>query len=86
MSFIEKIKKNINNKFIRDSKLPGALYAIDTIDENTLKVYSDKLDNALKDERVTNIAISAPYGVGKSSVLLSYFKSNRDNYNWCVLQ
>lgn len=51
----------------------GALYPYDDLDKNELEPTWNKLDEALNDERATNIAISAPYDTGKSSFLLSYF-------------
>lgn len=56
-----------------DKKSSGALYPYDDLDKNELEPTWNKLDEALNDERATNIAISAPYDTGKSSFLLSYF-------------
>lgn len=56
-----------------DKKSSGALYPYDDLDKNELEPTGNKLDEALNDERATNIAISAPYDTGKSSFLLSYF-------------
>lgn len=36
--------------------------------------YVDALDWALSDERIKNIAITGPYGAGKSSIIASYLK------------
>lgn len=56
-----------------DKRSSGALYPYDDLDKNELEPTWNKLDEALNDERATNIAISAPYDTGKSSFLLSYF-------------
>lgn len=42
-------------------------------DINSYKKY---LDEALKNEKIKNIALSGNYGSGKSSILLSYFKNS----------
>ena len=39
--------------------------------------YFQALDWALKEENVYNIALSGPYGSGKSSVIESYFKERK---------
>ncbi|WP_242367891.1 hypothetical protein [Lactobacillus intestinalis] len=60
----------------------GALYPYDDLDKSEMKPVWDKLDEALNDERATNIAVSAPYDTGKSSFLLSYFTQKyKDNLN-----
>ena len=41
--------------------------------------YMDALDWALQQDDICNVAISGPYGSGKSSVLKSYFKSRNRN-------
>lgn len=48
------------------------LYPRDDIE--TLSPYKDKLDAALDDPHITNIAVTGPYDTGKSTFLLSYFK------------
>jgi len=42
------------------------------------------LDTALKDDRINNIAVTAPYGVGKSTILESYFNIRKDSYPWYI--
>lgn len=41
---------------------------------DSVKPYFDALDFALSKPDVTNIAVTGPYGAGKSSVVLSYFE------------
>lgn len=41
------------------------------------EVYEDALEYALSQESVTNIAVTGPYGSGKSSVIKSFFKSKK---------
>lgn len=60
----------------------GALYAKKNLSEEDLKPYKDSLDKALKDRNITNIAITAPYGIGKSTVLENYFKKRKQDYPW----
>lgn len=49
-------------------------------DSSQHQVYADALDAALKDPSVKNIALSGPYGVGKSSIL-QYLKSDESYLN-----
>ncbi|HEM8292350.1 TPA: hypothetical protein U2M59_001607 [Providencia stuartii] len=44
--------------------------------DNSVKSYFDALDFAFKKHDVKNIAITGPYGAGKSTVILSYLKNN----------
>ena len=67
-----KTKKDTHNR------TEGALYAYDDLIASERDPEWGKLDRALKDERITNIAISAPYDTGKSSFLLSYFLARRN--------
>lgn len=53
--------------------LPGALYAYDFLTKEKCSPEWDQLENALKDSRITNIAITAPYDTGKTSFLKSFF-------------
>lgn len=55
------------------------------------KIYREKLDKVLKDPNVKNIAITAPYDSGKTTLLKTYFKERESNYrrsiksaNWCI--
>lgn len=51
----------------------GALHPYDTLTKKDKPSEWDKLDEALSDDQITNIAVSAPYDTGKSSFLSSYF-------------
>ena len=42
------------------------------------KEYYNALDFALKDKSIRNIAITGPYGAGKSSVIDSYFNNHKE--------
>lgn len=53
--------------------LPGALYAYDFLTKEKCSPEWGQLENALKDPRITNIAITAPYDTGKTSFLKSFF-------------
>ena len=72
-----KKKRQYKAKTLSSQRTPGALYPYDNLDRNineeNREVEWKKLDNALKDERITNLAISAPYDTGKTSFLLTYF-------------
>ena len=47
-----------------------------TDDAENTGAYLDSLEWAFKKDNVKNIAVSAPYGAGKSSTLLSFFKKH----------
>lgn len=51
----------------------GALHPYDTLTKKDKPSEWDKLDEALSDDQITNIVVSAPYDTGKSSFLSSYF-------------
>ena len=42
------------------------------------RMYVDALNNAIQQDEVTNIALSGPYGVGKSSILQGFRKEHPD--------
>lgn len=66
-------------------KTLGALYpSKDIIWDDAVNIYMDELKMILKDNRITNIAISAPYGIGKSSVLESFFEKRKFEYPFYV--
>lgn len=48
-------------------------------DEAQHRAYVDRLDAALKDPRNRNIALSGPYGTGKSSVLDKFQQEHKDS-------
>jgi hypothetical protein len=61
------------------SQEPAALKSLaPEYDEAQHKTYVDRLDAALSDPRNRNIALSGPYGTGKSSVL-DKFQEEREN-------
>lgn len=66
------------------STTPGALYPKNDLNSSEIESYKELLDIALEDNRINNIAVTAPYGVGKSTVLESYFKLRRNYYPWYV--
>lgn len=63
----------MNNK----RRTPGALYPYDDLDMKERKTEWKMLTKALEDDRITNIAVTAPYDTGKSSFLLSFFIQRR---------
>ena len=48
------------------------------------KVYSKKLDELISDPDTNNIAVTAPYDSGKTTMLKSYFKSTENTYTWYI--
>lgn len=48
------------------------------------KVYSEKLDELIEDKNTNNIAVTAPYDSGKTTMLKSYFKNKENRYKWYV--
>lgn len=48
------------------------------------KVYSKKLDELIEDKNTNNIAVTAPYDSGKTTMLKSYFKNKENNYKWYI--
>lgn len=68
----EKIKQNINKY-----KNMGFHDLAPTDELDASKEYFKALDWALKNDKITNIALSGPYGSGKSSIIQSYMKKHR---------
>lgn len=66
------------------SSTPGALYPKNDLKIEDIETYKKLLDVALEDERINNIAVTAPYGVGKSTVLESYFNLRKQSYPWHI--
>lgn len=48
------------------------------ITDADLKTYEDAIDFIFKNEDIRNVAISGPYGAGKSSIIESYKKKNEE--------
>ena len=49
--------------------------------ENIEETYAfDALEHALNEESILNIAVTAPYGAGKSSVIKTFFSQNEEKY------
>lgn len=59
------------------------LTPIDNIEDN--KIYQDALEFALQQDAVKNIAVTGPYGSGKSSVIQSFFKNSPNKYKVITL-
>lgn len=80
----------INNNKI-DLK-PAALYPKpELVNHEEMQHTIDRINEALGDERAHNIAITAPYGSGKTSILEYIFSEREKKYpciikckNWCV--
>ncbi|RIY31949.1 hypothetical protein CKF54_05780 [Psittacicella hinzii] len=52
-----------------------SLAPIDSIEPEKMEPYSHMLDEAFRDPTIKNIAVTGPYGSGKSSIWLSYLKN-----------
>lgn len=48
------------------------------------KAYSEKLDELIEDPNTNNIAVTAPYDSGKTTMLKSYLKNKENRYKWYV--
>ena len=83
---VEKIK-NLFWRKKRDSDESESrfhpLTPIDNIEDN--KIYQDALEFALQQDAVKNIAVTGPYGSGKSSVIQSFFKNSPNKYKVITL-
>ena len=66
------------------------LYPKDDLTVEQMKPYKDKLDIALSDPRIKNMAITGPYDSGKSSLLKSYFNNRmlkpQKNYQYLKMK
>lgn len=72
---IKSFFKRGNNKYTQKDSPFHTLTPIDNVENG--EVYEKALEYALSQESVTNIAITGPYGSGKSSVIKSFFKSKK---------
>jgi hypothetical protein len=72
----QKLSPNINSK--ESELLFEDLAPID--DANESEIYLNALNWALKNEKVTNIALTGPYGSGKSSIIKTFEKKYRETY------
>lgn len=54
----------------------GKLYP-KTLNTAEMELYIDQLEQITVDKKIKNVAVTGPYGIGKSSVLETYFQSDR---------
>lgn len=79
-NFLDKIQLIIKQQQIESTNQYLPLTPVTNADEDN--VYTEMLKTALYQKDVKNIAITGPYGAGKSSVLKTFQKSNP---NWVYL-
>lgn len=65
-----------------NKKQNGDLNAVS--DAYVPKIYREKLDQVLADIDIKNVAITAPYDSGKTTILKSYFKQRENKYKWYI--
>lgn len=82
MTRISKSKQN--KKCKKFERTFGALYAYNNLEKENRDPEWTKLENALNDKNITNIAISAPYGTGKSSFVLSFFNKLEKSWKYRI--
>ena len=78
---IENLKNILKKSYNNDNKVRASFGYSDLapIDDISSKSeYFNALDYALKNPKIKNIALSGPYGSGKSSIIDSYLKNNKD--------
>ncbi|MDR1699947.1 MAG: hypothetical protein LBR68_02030 [Lachnoclostridium sp.] len=76
----DKTKKNLTESNITSPYF--SLSPTDCADE--CGVYLNALDWALKDKTIKNIAISGPYGSGKSSIIQTFEKMHKKGTRWQI--
>ncbi len=76
------VENMLNNKKKVDNKIKGSLNA--RSDAYVPDVYREKLNEILQDDSSKNIAVTAPYDSGKTTLLKSYFRERENQYNWYV--
>lgn len=84
--FVEKIKNLLGRRktdFDESELRFHPLTPIDNVEDN--KIYQDALEFALQQDTVKNIAVTGPYGSGKSSVIQSFFKNFPNKYKVITL-
>ncbi len=62
-----------------------SLYKLTPSDDIDIGVYKDAIDSVFESDDILNIALSGPYGAGKSSVLETYKKNSNKKFIHIVL-
>jgi len=78
-NFLGKVQLIMNPQEVEPKNQYFPLTPIQNADED--QAYTEMLTNALQQKDVKNIALTGPYGSGKSSVLLTFQKTN-PNWNY----
>ncbi len=78
------LSSKVTSKSNKEKKQPysKALYPIILKKEDAAYSAVTDLQEALKDEKVKNIALTGPYGSGKSSVIETLLKENKCHWPW----
>jgi hypothetical protein len=68
-----KWRNKIFTKEIKEISAEGKLYPKQLTDKE-MEPYNDQLQQIVDDHKIKNVAITGPYGIGKSSVLETFFR------------
>ena len=84
----EKFLSNLLYKVRRQIALPLVNANLSLVDltpndnAENCETYFEAITQALKNPKIKNIALTGPYGSGKSSIIKSFEKENKDNYRF----
>lgn len=73
------IIKYIMNSDVKSYEVAGAK-VLKKKEKQNIKIYLDKLFNAIKDKNVHNVALSGGYGTGKSSIIKTFLNDHLYKY------
>lgn len=83
---VEKIKNLFWRRKTDSDESESRFHPLTPIDNSEdHKIYQDALEFSLQQDAVKNIAVTGPYGSGKSSVIQSFFKNSPNKYKVITL-